>query len=115
MTEIKLDIPYLEEAAHTLKKGETYSISLSPGVASDLMAKVTDSFLGNQESVVANIVDQKVNISDSMGYLDAEISLKRPITATIKIHCVLGNDKSKGGKIVLDVLKVDKKEECLIA
>jgi hypothetical protein len=100
--------PFEQVVAAELKEKGAFQRDLTGQDVAGIMRDVVESLVSGQETVKAGIQNISVSIERQQGVVSGAVRVEKPISATIRVNCVLANDRTPER---LRLVQLDVKEE----
>ena len=107
-SELPSNIPFVEKIANSIKQTGHFEKAMTGQDVELVMRGVISSLLSNQETVSADVSNMNVEIKNNQEIINGTVLIKKPISASIEIDCILENGK-KGDKLALVSLDIKEK------
>lgn len=100
---IRVNLPLLDEATSILANGERFQRDLSASEVGGVMQTVISSLLSQRENVQIEVPSLDVGIERMQGHLSGVAVIKKPVSASVQIDCLLGNSQRHGELALVDL------------
>lgn len=83
-----------DQVSTALKEKGEFHADLTDSQVTEIMSGVITGLLAGQERIKASVPSIKVRIERGNGLVNGVVLLEKPLNATIRVYCVLGNDSN---------------------